>query len=249
MAALPLERAKCGIRAGSLARHHLRRPSDPSEIAQLPKALPYAVDAVSASGGNKDAIGRRPAHLFINLEGDGLETFNAERIRITSARAKDGTGIVIASLEKLAEKRFLITAANHLGAVRSHERELRGGRIRVAENDAVPVCSGGIGSGCASVVSSADGCGRREPKCNGHRNRHAVRTVLPRPGGVRGFILEQDIHAFTVAAKWKQRCPAFTEADARLLSDRRQQPSPSPQARCGIGDAARAYFREVIGNF
>ncbi len=72
---------------------------DPSEIAKFAQRLPNPVNAVSASGGYKDAIGRRPAQLLVNLESNRFETLDAEWIRITGARAKDRAGIVIASLE------------------------------------------------------------------------------------------------------------------------------------------------------
>jgi len=88
-----------------------------ARIAKFPEPLPNAVNAVSASGGNKDAIGRRPAQLFINFKRDRFETFNTEWICITSARAEDGAGIVIASLEQLPQQHFLIAAANYPGSI------------------------------------------------------------------------------------------------------------------------------------
>jgi hypothetical protein len=191
MTVFPLERAKRGIRTESLAGDHLRRLSDPSKIAKFPEPLPNPVNAVSASGGYKDAIGGRPAQLLVNLECNRFETLDAEWIRVTSARAEDGARIVLASLEKLPQQCFLITAANHPGSIRSHECELRGRCVRVAENDAVPACSGGIGCGCASVISGTDGRSRGKSKFDGHGNGHAIRTVFPRPRRIRSLILEQ----------------------------------------------------------
>src|SRR5712692_7348868 len=88
---LLLERAKCGVGAGRLAGDHFRRLLGPSHFAQFAEALPNAINAVSASSGNKDAVGYRAVQLLVDLKGDGFEALNPKRIGVTGARAKDAT--------------------------------------------------------------------------------------------------------------------------------------------------------------
>src|SRR5579885_2642086 len=157
---------------------------------QLAKSFPNAVNAVAAAHRHENAV-RRTSELLHDLESNGLEAFDAERVAVARTRAKNRTGESIAARHQFLQAAFLVATPDGACAEHLHEAQLRFGGLLVAENRGFEPCCRGVGGKGAAMISRADRGDMAKSEVSRDGNGNAVGPVLPRPGGTLRFILQQ----------------------------------------------------------